>query len=165
MTEENEKIELEEEPENIVVVDPEDYQKTQKLKAIDKAKKEFKKSINSHTEIYKEMKEAWSNPKEATRRKHSQALALYASELIPLIEEGLESGVLSEDDLLVDEDPDTVDLDIRNVAIDDGHVDIGGERKPMYRANCMEVYRQLERIERKLGLGLELEEEKGPAQI
>jgi hypothetical protein len=162
---ENVEIEESEETKNVLVVDPDDYRKTQKLKAINEAKREFKEINRNHTELYREMKETWSNPKEALRRKRAHALASYGSELLPLIEEGLETGALSEDDLMASLGGGRIDMEIRKIVRQDGHLDIREEREPLPRTNCMEVYRQLERIERKLGLGLDLEEDKGPANI
>ena len=163
----SEKVEIEEseEDKNILVVDPDDYRKTQKLKAINEAKKELKEINRNHTELYRELKETWSNPKEALRRKRAHALASYGSELLPLIEEGLDAGALSESDLTVSMEEGRMGTDIRRIVKQDGHIDTQEGRKPLPRHNCMEVYRQLERIERKLGLGLDLEENKGPANI
>jgi sugar phosphate isomerase/epimerase len=162
---ENVEIEESEETKNVLVVDPDDYRKTQKLKAINESKKRFKEINQNHTELYRELKETWSNPKEALRRKRANALAVYGSELLPLIEEGLDTGALSEDDLIATLGENKVDMEIRKIVRQEGEVHIRGEKEPLPRANCMEVYRQLERIERKLGLGLDLEEDKGPANI
>jgi hypothetical protein len=164
---ENVEIEESEETKNVLVVDPDDYRKTQKLKSINVAKEHLKEINRNHAQLYRELKETWANPKEALRRKRAHALASYGSELLPLIEEGLETGTLSESDLVTTLGRGRVDMDIdiRKIVRQDGHLHIQEETEPLPRNNCMEVYRQLERIERKLGLGLKLEEEKGPAEI
>ena len=149
------------------VVDPDDYRKTKKLQAIQKSKDHYKELKRNRNQKMQELKDQWKNWREAYRQRQASAIADYASELIPLIEEGLENDTLSEDDLIASLGPNKADLDVRTVAKEGGQVPIGEnrERKPMPRANCDEVYRQLERIERKLGLGLQLEENKGPAEI
>lgn len=161
----NVEIEESEETKNVLVVDPDDYRKTQKLKAINEAKKEFKDINRNDTELFEELEETWKNPKEVLEKKRAYALALYGSELLPLIEEGLDTGALSEDDLIVTLGEDKMDMEIRKIVRQEGQVHIRGEKVPLPRPNCMEVYRQLECIERKLGLGLDLEEDKGPANI
>lgn len=166
MTEEkSEKVELEEETDNIVVVDPDDYQKTKKLQSIQEAKDHFKEVKRNKNELKLELKDQWSNYDEAYRDMRARAVADYASEMIPLVEAGLESNSLSEDDLIASLGPKKYDIDIRHVAGQGGKISVDSKVKPLPAPNCDEIYRQLERIERKLGLGLELEENKGPAQI
>jgi hypothetical protein len=165
---ETEVRELEESEEaTFAVVDPDDYRKTKKLQAIQKSKDHYKEYKRNRNQKMKELKDQWSNWREAYRERQASAIADYASELMPLIEEGLENDTLSEDDLIASLGPNKADLDVRMVAKEGGQVPIGEnrERKSMPKPNCDEVYRQLERIERKLGLGLELEENKGPAEI
>ena len=54
---------------------------------------------------------------------------------------------------------------VRKVVTNGGRIIEDGEMEPIPTLNADEVYRQLERIERKLGFGLELETDKGPAEI
>ena len=162
------KVKVEENSDSIVVVDPDDYQKTQKLKAINEAKKEYRRYKREKTEILQELEETWEDPVEAYKLERGMRLAEYGTELMPLIEEGLEKGVLTEEDmkcsrLLGDS---STDIDVRKVVRTRGReFNKDGEMEPIPTLNSDEVYRQLERIERKLGLGLELQEDKGPAEI
>ncbi len=167
------KVKTEENSNNVVVVDPDDYQKTQKLKAIDRAKKEYKKVKRNKTEEVEKL-ERWQNPLEAYRSIRARRLADYGSELLPLLEEAIESGTLEESDLTCDlgrgNSSVKVDRFVRNggnVYEDDGLTlpRTDGEFGPAPLIICDSVYRQFERLERKLGLGLELEENKGPAEI
>jgi sugar phosphate isomerase/epimerase len=165
------KVKAEENSDSIVVVDPDDYQKTQKLKAIQDAKENYREFTLNRAEKFREISETWGNPKEAMKGEEATTLALYGSELIPLIEEGLEGGTLSEEDLKVETDELTSrilgkeEMDIREVVDLQGRVWVDGEKNSIPRQYQKRVYRQLERIERKLGLGLELETDKGPAEI
>lgn len=169
-TPQTEQVEVEESSEensdNIVVVDPDDYQRTQKLKAIQEAKDEYKRYKRNKSEILMEMKEVWVNGEEAYRRERGERIADYATELIPLIEEGIERGPLTEEDTITSLGPEYENIDIIRVAKFSGHVNAGdGELASLSAPNCDDIYRQLERIERKLGLGIELELDKGPAKI
>ena len=165
MSEEPEKVELEEDIDNIVVIDPDDYQKTQKLKAINEAKKEYRKYKREKTEILQKLEEKWKNPKEAYRLERAMRLAEYGTELMPLIEEGLEKGALTEEDMKCSLGNGFKEVDVREVVTGGGRILKDGEMEPIPTLNSDEVYRQLERIERELGFGLELETDKGPAQI
>jgi len=165
MSKQSEKVELEEESDNFVVVDPDNYQKTKKLQSIREAKDHFKEVRRNENEIKVELKGQWRNYREAYRDMRAKAVSDYASEMVPLIEAGLESNTLSEDNLIASLGPKKHDIDVRWVAKNNGKINVDGEMEPLPGLNCSEVYRQLERIERELGLGLDLEEDKGPAQI
>ena len=159
------KVKAEENSDSIVVVDPDDYQKTQKLKAINEAKKESRRYKREKTEILQKLEESWRNPEEAYESERGMRLAEYGTELMPLIEEGLEKGALTEEDMKCSRllGDGSREIDVREVVRTKGQTD--GEMEPIPVINSDEVYRQLERIERKLGLGLELETDKGPAEI
>jgi hypothetical protein len=159
------KVKAEENSDRIVVVDPDDYQKTQKLKAINEAKSEYKKYKRQKAEILQNLEERWLNPREEYDSERAMRLAEYGTELMPLIEEGIEKGGLTEEDMKCSLGDDFRELDIRRVVTNGGRVFKDGEIEPIPTLNSDEVYRQLERIERKLGLGLELETDKGPAEI
>lgn len=166
----SEKVEVQE-PEkekNVLVVEPDDYRKTQKLKSIQEAKENYKDYIINEHKQFEAMKDTYSNPNEALEHKRTEALALYGSELLPLIEEGLRTGSVSEKDLKISVQTtvfDFEDLDIRKVVEKRGTTLRDNEVIPLPQIHQQKVYRQLERIERKLGLGLDLEENKGPANI
>jgi len=159
------KLKAEENSDSIVVVDPDDYQKTQKLKAINEAKAEYKKYKRQKAEILQNLEETWSNPREAYDSERAMRLAEYGTELMPLIEEGLEKGGLTEEDVKCSLGDGFREVDIREVVTSGGRIFKDGEMEPIPTLNSDEVYRQLERIERKLGFGLELETDKGPAEI
>jgi hypothetical protein len=171
MAEPEEKVPVEEESNGVVVVDPEDYQRTQKLKAIQEAKDYYKSFTFEESKKYHKLSETWSNPKEALYYQEAEALSLYVSELIPLIEKGIEQGGLSEQDLQVELAGWTLvvlsseTMDIRDVVEHQGTIHGENETRPLPDRMQMRVYRQLERIEAKLGLGLDLEIDKGPAEI
>ena len=159
------KVKAEENSDRIVVVDPDDYQKTQKLKAINEAKSEYKKYKRQKAEILQNLEERWLNPREEYDSERAMRLAEYGTELMPLIEEGLEKGGLTEEDVKCSLGDGFREVDIRKVVTNGGRIFKDGEMEPIPTLNSDEVYRQLERIERKLGFGLELETDKGPAEI
>jgi hypothetical protein len=156
----SEKMEIEEpeEENNVFVVDPDDYQKTRKLKAINDAKDHVQKLRRDMPPRAK--KKEWSGIHART----AEAVAMYGSELMPLIEDALDRGILEEEDL------ETEYCSVRTFVHFDGHLpeSDSGEKvefKDAKPVHYMTVYRQLDRIQRKLGLGLQLQEDKGPAEI
>lgn len=159
------KVKAEENSDNIVVVDPDDYQKTQKLKAIEEAKKEYRKYKRSRGRILVEFDEYWRDPKEAYQSERAMRIAEYGTELMPLIEAGLEEGVLTEGDMKCSLGNGSREVNIKEIVRNGGLVWIDGEHKPIPTLLGDEVYRQLERIERELGLGPKLELDKEPAEI
>lgn len=171
MSEEPEKVELEEDIDNIVVIDPDNYRKTKKLQSIQEVKDRYREFTINRSKRFRELDETWANPDEAIRKEEAQTLSMYGSELLPLIEEGIEKGAISESDLEVEADTVTKNLvgkptvNVRDVIQLEGYILEDGEPRHFPRHFQKKVYRQLERIERKLGLGLELEENKGPAEI
>jgi hypothetical protein len=168
---ENVEIEESEETKNVLVVDPDDYRKTKKLKAIQEAKDRYREFTLNRSKRYSELVDIWDNPKKAMNHQEVTALAMYGSELLPLIEEGMKKGAISEEDLkvetnaLVDRLLDKPYMDIREVIELEGMIVANDEYQSIPRKFQKKIYRQLERIERKLGLGLDLEEDKGPANI
>ena len=87
---------------------------------------------------------------------------MYGLELMPLIEEAMRKGVIDESDL----DAGPMEPDIQTFVDVGGAVfDESGENRPPKQWEGMNYYQQLQRIERKLGLGLDLEEEQTPAEI
>lgn len=153
----SEKMETEEpeEENNVFVVDPDDYQKTRKLKAINDAK--------DHVQKLRRDMPATAGKKEwgGIHARVSEAVAMYGNELMPLIEDALEQGILEEEDL------ETEYGSLRTFVRFDGHLpDPESETfKDCKSIHYMAFYRQLDRIQRKLGLGLDLQEDKGPAEI
>jgi hypothetical protein len=153
----DEPIEVEEstEEKNVFVVDPEDYQKTRKLKAINDAKDYVRKRRKDEPEV------AGQSEWQGIHYRNAEAVAMYGNELLPLIEDAIEQGTLEENDL------ETRHGHIREFIAYDGQIP-DHEKEEMKDPDptvYMTFYRQLQRIERKLGLGLELQEEKEPASI
>jgi len=167
------KVKAEENSDTVVVVDPDDYQKTQKLKAISEAKKEFKEVKRNKTEYVSRLDDRWKNPLEAYRSIRAERLADYGSELMPLIDEAREAKALEESELQCDLGPGYDDIDVTKFVRNDGHIYSKGgidhpddsDFGPASQSICNAIYRHFEGIERKLGLGLELELDKGPAEI
>jgi len=156
-TPQTEQVEVDESTDesNVFVVDPDDYQKTRKLKAINDAKDYVRKRRQDAPETARP--DEWQGIYHRT----SEAVAMYGSELLPLIEDALDQGILEEDDL------ETEHGSLKEFVTFDGRV-ADHDKEELVDAKphiYMAFYRQLERIQRKLGLGLELQEDKGPASI
>lgn len=157
--------EIEEEKAKLYVADPEDYQKTKKLEAIHEARKavqETRRNRVDDVEKYSEFRSDWL---EVYANILSEKVAHYGEELLPLIEEGLEKGILSEEDIQVDipTEDEPYHL-IRFIEFDGKFV---GDT-PVEKSRPLEInayFRQLNRIRRKLGFGLDIEENKGPAEV
>jgi hypothetical protein len=156
-TPQTEQVEVDEstDEKNVFVVDPDDYQKTRKLKAINDAKDYVRKRRQDEPET------AGSDEWQGIHYRTAEAVAMYGSELLPLIEDALDQGILEEDDL------ETEYGSLREFITFDGRIpdhereELADPKPYIYMA----FYRQLERIQRKLGLGLQLQEDKGPASI
>lgn len=167
-TPQTEQVEAEEssEEKNVFVVDPDNYQKTKKLEIIHSTKQEVLNVRNSRSELIPELAENFQGRGIDTyQRKLSKAVAQYGSELLPLIEEGLANGTLEEDDLTTELSPEHAKMDVLTFIKMDGQVKYKDDLMFLPEPNSLAVYRQLDRIQRKLGLGLELQEDKGPASI
>jgi hypothetical protein len=165
----SEKVEIEEseKEKNVLVVDPDDYQRTKKLKLINKAKEEVISLRHDREDAIGYLGDNFAGEGiETYHMKLAQTVAQYGSELLPLIEEGLEKGALEEDDTITRKVPDqTKGLDVVAFVQRDGRISNGNEARRPPEPLTLAIYRQLERIERELGLGLDLEEDKGPANI
>lgn len=156
MTDSREKVpadEVGEEP-AVFVVDPDDYAKTRKLKAIADAKEHVWKLRRNRDDVTTKRKI------ENRRDRTAQAVAGYGSLLIPLIEDGLEKGAIEKDMLVMKQ------FDIRGFVEYDGRLPTDDDELEMASmVEAMKIYRRFEAIERELGLGLEIDEETKPAQI
>jgi hypothetical protein len=173
MTDSKDKVTVEqsEDDNSYLVVDPEDYQKTKKLESINTAKKEVMKTRKNRTDVIKKMEEDFISKNSSKKpidlycNELGRSVAQYGSELLPLIEEALEKGSLSEGDLVVSLSENRINVDVREFITFDGRAEYKGELTFLPETNSMAVYRQLQRIQRKIGLGLNLEEQKGAAEI
>jgi hypothetical protein len=155
---------------DLFVVDPDDYQKTKQLEAIHKAKEEVREMRSNRGDIINERSQQFRKRGTSIyRHELAVSIAKYGSELLPLIEEAKENGLLTEDDLTVEclgiEKDVTIPEYIRfeGASEEIREKDIDGCH--FYERDSMEVYRQLTRIQRKLGLGLEMDVDKGAAEI
>jgi hypothetical protein len=161
MTESHSKVEqTDEEEANIMIADPDDYQKSKKLKAIHDTKKRVRKVLQNRHQIKEEV---GRHQRQHFRATLGDAVAMYGLELMPLIEEAIDEDILSEDDLDAGPMEPNVQLfvDIGGAVMDDD----SGEARPPKKWESMNYYQQLQRIQRELGLGLDLEEEQSPAEI
>jgi len=161
-TRQTEQVEVEEpsEEKNVFVVDPDDYQKTKKLKAIHNARDhvlDVRMNRQDNIDHYDEFSGPWY---EAYHLHLAETVASYGHEVMPIIEEAKEEGVI-DDDLLSIEGP----IHILEFIYTEGRVEEDGEMTVPSPVKTMAVYRQLDKILRELGLGLSFEEDQGPAEI
>lgn len=160
-----------EETENILVVDPTDYRKTQKLKSIQKAKDHYKDFTLKPVKTWENLSRVHDDTNLAYRVERQKALANYGSELLPLIEEGIEKGAISECDMKIDTRPAVAkflnkeEIDLREIIDRRGAVKANNEIQKPASEFLDRAYRQFERLERKLGMGLDIEEQNEPAEI
>jgi hypothetical protein len=156
-----EQVEESDEETNVFVVDPEEYQQTKKLQSIHKARERVRQVRSDDPGV------ATENEWEGYHARLARAVADYASEMMVLIEEGIEKGVLDESDLIVETPKGAIH--IREFVTFDGadtiNLSKGDKPKSAKSGISMAIYRQLDRILNDLGLGLEFGEDKGPAQI
>mgnify|MGYP000397320754 FL=1 len=149
----------------VVVTDTEDYGRTQKLKHIYKAKESVQKMRRNQEELVKEYDDYWhqTHGRDVYHRELAKSVASYGSELLPIINQALDQDQLATPDLLSDR----FSIDIRDFISTDGQkIDTdSGDTEPYNILQTLDVYRHLNTLLRELGLGLQLEEEKGPAEI
>jgi hypothetical protein len=149
----------------IMVADPDDYQKTKKLKSIYEAKNHvsnLRQNRNERVEYLGDNFKRVGGGPAMFADELAASIADYGNELLPLIEEGKEKGVIEDDDLEAQIRPDDP-ISIEKFIILDGQIREGNDYTS--EVTSMAVFRQLQRIQRKLGLGLDLEEEQTPAEI
>jgi hypothetical protein len=156
-SQDTENVELGESPDekDVFVVDPDDYQKTRKLKAINDAK-DYVRKLRKEKPVQASTRE-WDGIHQRT----AEAVAMYGSELMPLIEDAVNQGVLDEDDLETKHGTLAEFVNTEGRLIDHDKEELKDPKPFVY----MEFYRQLIRIQRKLGMGLDFQEDKGPAEI
>lgn len=162
--------EKEDDEQSLYVVDSEEYQKTKKLESIYQAKKEYKRVRSEKSKIVQRYETLYRNPKVSYYQHLASSLAMYGSELIPLVEDALEEGLLIEDDLMIEaiggnRQWNILELIRFDCCIEGDFISEKGKYTPLGDKNLNHVFRHLEKIQRKLGLGLEIESETEPAQI
>jgi len=135
----------------IYVADPDDYAKTRKLKALNDAKSHVRQVRNDRPGLAKP--DEW----DGLNHRLAEAVASYGHELLPLLEAAQDAGVVGDGDFYTDGPRKD---DVRTFINTDGHVKTADgpefEVPPPHRA--MTVYRHLQKLERELGLGLQLDE-------
>lgn len=149
---------------NLMIADPDDYQKTKKLKAISDAKSHVMELKRNRSERIQELSNQFrSTGVEVFQNEIATAVADYGTELLPLIEEALEKEVIEKADLELEGSEWGTDVPVIEFITCNG--EMAEKEGPTHLQTSMSVYRQLQRIERELGLGLDLEEELSPAEI
>ena len=137
---------------NLAVADPDDYAKTRKLKALSDAKAEVRKVRNNKPNTATERE--WKG----VRARLAERVALYGHELLPLLEAAERADKIFNGDYYADGGRGKTD--VRTFITTDGKLERpDGEYEVPPTHEIMLVYRHLQKLERKLGLGLTLEEE------
>ena len=146
---EPEPVDETDEPAKLYVSDPDDYAKTRKLKALNDAKAHVRKLRNDRPAQAR--KDEW----EGLNSRLAEAVASYGHELLPLLEAAEEAGTIGDGDYYTNAEK----VDIRRFIMADGRVESadGSEFVVPAKFKTMVVYRHLQRLERELGLGLDLE--------
>lgn len=160
-------VEMSEEA-DMIVVDPDDYQKTKKIQTIHRTKKRVLELREDRNKLIRENHQTYGTDGIKTYQNTlARQVAQYGSELLPIIEESLSNGAISDEDLKVDCMYPKREIDIRQFIRFDGRVASTDQDslEKIKESDTLEIYRQLSRIQRRLGLGLEIEEDKGPAEI
>jgi len=137
----------------LYVADPDDYAKTRKLKALNDAKSHVRKLRNDRPP------RASTKEWEGINARIAEAVATYGHELLPLLEEAEQSGTIDDDDFLIRSEK--RDIDVRALIRFDGRLpaEHKNELESPPAAHVMAIFRHLQTLERKLGLGLDLEPE------
>lgn len=99
-----------EEDAEVYVSDPEDYLRNQRLKAIHNAKKEVRKARKAAS------KSTTDKENQISQRRLAAAVATYGAEILPLVEEGVQR------DLITDEDLDTTVRTVKEFVSNQGRM-------------------------------------------
>ena len=138
----------------LYVADPEDYAKTRKLKALNDAKEHVRKVRNNRPNS------ATTDEWEGMASRLSEAVASFGHELLPLLDEAENVGIIDESDYVTTTF--IKEIDVRHFIMLDGSLRAKEDNEKIYQppgVESMAVYRHLQRLERTLGLGLKLESE------
>lgn len=162
-------VEAEDEP-RLYVVDSENYQKTKKLEAIYRAKQQVTKVRQNRYDLIPKLGDEFGRKGLVVyNHRLAKAIAEYGSELLPVVEDVAEVGGIEQEDLVVNCVSTQSKVNVGEFIDLDGKVpDKSGKKtttESPTEADLMRFYRQFERIQRKLGLGLDIEEESQPAEI
>jgi hypothetical protein len=131
----------------LYVVDPDDYARTRRLKTLSDAKSQVRRSIKGEPTT--------GIGQQRHRKRVARAVAMYGHDLLPLLEAAEDEGVLDNPDYVT-----KFGHNVRSFIIHDGRIRNDEDRyERAIPADSMAVYRHLQRLERKLGLGLDLERE------
>jgi hypothetical protein len=137
----------------LYVADPDDYAKTRKLKALSDAKAEVRKVRNNQPNT------ASRNEWQGIHARLADSVASYGHELLPLLKAAEEAGKIHNGDYFADGGYGKTD--VRVFIKTDGQLETpdGDDFETPPPHMSMLVYRHLQTLERKLGLGLSLEED------
>lgn len=149
------------EPPALRATDPDDYQRTRRLKEIHDAKREVQKTLRQRHKLIVELGENFAGKGTDTYERHlAQTVAYYGDELLPLLREARDKGALDADDVTfqatavgrANETNITFFVETGGyVTDDDGNPEIATE------VDSRKAYRTLNTLARKVGLGLDLE--------
>ena len=136
----------------LYVADPDDYARTRKLKALSDAKAHVRKMHNNRPG------RATDDEWDGLNARLAEAVALYGHELYPLLEEAEQRGILGDGDYYTNTGE---KKDVRNLIRTNGRIGNPAEGDVRFAApyEAMAIFRHLQKLERKLGLGLTLEEQ------
>jgi hypothetical protein len=148
--------------EAFVIGDPEEYQKKKKLQSIYKRRERILKLSEDRTKLVEEYGSTYRETgKDIWKGEYATACAEYGNELLPLITDAIEKGELDGSLMHMDEG----NIDIYHFIVSQGKRHTGDDLETPEPFVVMNIYRRLDNIMRELGLGLNLEEQKGPAEI
>ena len=153
-----------EEGAKIIIADPDDYAKTQRIKELHQAKNRVSEIRNQRANLILEYGNNFADDGiDVYNRTLGRAVASYGTELLPMIEAGVEAGILDDEDTELQ----SMESDIYDFIRYDGRlVDHENEKiEDLPEPVTMGVYRRFQRLQHKLGLSFEIEKQKGPARI
>lgn len=156
-------IENAEDDTTVVVTDSENYGETQRLKQVYNLRSNVQELVMNKHQLAKEYDDHWGNKMghEIFTENLANTIALYGSELLPIFD-SIEQ--ISEEDYNVTITKDK-SVDIRLFVDKDGMRAKDGEVEAYPTLFSMAVFRRLNELVEKSGLGVETESETEPASI
>lgn len=167
MSEPDEQPNVETEDPEVLIVDPDDYQRTKKLETIHKTRQQVIEIRQSKTKMATDNPFSKTNWQDVYNAELREAVSQYGIELYPILKVALEEGTLSEDSLIVDTHH-YGEVHIFGFIDRDGIMkreDSDDIEEFVHPVDSLKIYRRLDTLMQQLGLTLDLEETKPPAQI